>query len=475
MPLVIAAKEKNALRLAAVDGAAARLGLHQGQPLANARAMVPDLAVAEADDAADDALLVRLAEWCDRFTPLVAVEGKSGLVLDITGASHLFAGEAALLKRITSALRASGLAVQAAIAATALAAMALARHCAGRIVGEGQEREALSPLPIAALPLSPTIIHAFRRAGLKTLGQVASRKRVEITSRFGAATLALLDEAFGLEGKPISPRRPAPDFWQAHAFAEPVATHDIIRATVLALAQSLCALLEKNGMGARHVEAAFFRSDGAVRRIAVETARPTCEALIIDRLFHERLEAVADPLDPGFGFDLIRLCALRVEPVRQVAQALDADQQQHQDIAFLVDRLAARFGRTRILRLAPRDTHIPEAAWQDVPAQNGEDVSLTWPVLRVAGVAPRRPLRLLVRPEPVDVQEPPLRFSWRKASHLIIRWEGPERIAMEWWRAPLPLPARDYYRAEDEQGRRFWLYCDPARAPPQWFMHGIFA
>ena len=80
----------------ALDEAAERLGLYIGQPLANARAMCPDLKVFDADVVADAKTLSDVADWCDRFTPLVALDPPHGLFLDITGCAHLFGGEAAL-------------------------------------------------------------------------------------------------------------------------------------------------------------------------------------------------------------------------------------------------------------------------------------------------------------------------------------------------------------------------------------------
>ena len=89
---------------------------------------------------------------------------------------------------------------------------------------------------------------------------------------------------------------------------------------------------------------------------------------------------------------------------------------------------------------------------------------------------PRRPLRLFTRPEPVTLLttiEGSQHLRWRKVQHAVTHCEGPERIAMEWWRHEMPQPARDYFRLEDGEGRRYWLY--RAGVPPQWFLHGVFA
>jgi protein ImuB len=474
---VIAEKAQNALRLSAVDKFARSLGLYVGQPLANARAMVPELEVVPANPKADAALLSQLADWCDRFTPVVALAAPDGLILDIAGAVHFFGDEADLLAHICDELLQRKLSVQAAIAGTALAAHALARHRAGLIVPEGREAEAVSPLPIEALQLDAVTTHAFRRAGLKTIGQAASRKRSEIVARFGASTLAVMDEALGLgSGRPINPRKPAPDYWETQGFAEPVVTETVIRAALQEIAQQLCAVMVQEGVGARRLEASFFRADGAIRSIAVESGAPVRHVGVIDRLFHERLAALADPLDPGFGFDLIRLAASRVEKMQAAVIALEEDAQAEAEIAFLVDRLAARFGREQVLRFQPQNTHEPERTWAATPAQEPAISTSTWQIIREDAEAPRRPLRLFTPPEPVTVEEAPPRLLWRKAARGLTRWEGPERLASPWWRLQGPEPnTRDYFRAEDDTGRRYWLFRDLSREPPQWFLHGMFA
>ena len=471
-PLVVVVRVDNTLRLSAVDRKASSLGLAIGQPLANARAMLPALEVVAADEPSDLQLLTRIADWCDRFTPLVALDGPRGLLLDVTGAIHLFGGEQAMLDRIRHGLHAQGFAVQGAIAGTAAAARAFARYRNGSVVAPGEESAAIAPLPIAALNLDPAVIQAFRRAGLKTVGQVAGRKRAEIAVRFGAATVFTLDEALGRARKPISPRLPLPAYWKEQNFAEPLVMEEPIRAALKSLATALSHVLERHGEGARRLEAVFFRVDGMVRRIVIEMSEPTREPTIIDRLFREKLAMLADPLDPGFGFDFIRLSAIRVERTDSEAADLHIGTNEGKEIGFLVDRLTARFGSHRVLAFRPNDTHIPEAAWTVEPAQYAQASKFSWEKIRRAGDAPRRPLRLFGRPETADFPASS-HFCWRRAQRAVTRCEGPERIAMEWWRHRTPQPARDYFRIEDDEGRRYWLY--RGGEPPQWFLHGVFA
>jgi protein ImuB len=482
-PLVVVAKEKNALRLSALDRKATAQGLTIGQPLANARAVLPALKVMAANDGADRKLLERIADWCDRFTPFVALDPPRALLLDVTGATHLFGGEKALLDRILGTLRKQGFAVRGALAGTAMAARACARYCDGLVVAPGREMEIAAPLPVEALFLDPVTTHAFRRAGLKTIGQVAYRDRRELTARFGSAMVFTLETALGKTERPISPRIPLADYSAERNFAEPVATEAVIRATLVSLAETLAEALEQRGEGARRLEAAFFRADGAVTRIAVETGAPTREPAIIERLFREKLDALADPLDPGFGFDLIRLSASRTQRCETALADFNADLNAEREIRFLVDRLSARFGPHRILAFQPNDTHIPEAAGLALPAQGARGTKSTWEVRR-KGEMPHRPLRLLAKPEEIDAiaavpAAAPRRFRWRRAWRDVALAEGPERIAMEWWRHVVAQPTRDYFRVEDTNGNRFWLYRDGLYARetgnPRWYLHGVFA
>jgi protein ImuB len=491
-PCIVVAKQNNALVISALDDAAARLGLAVGLPLANARAVCPDIDVFDADETADAKTLNGIADWCDRYTPLVAFDPPHGLLLDITGCAHLFGGEAALMNALCGALTRQGFVVSAAIAGTPACARALTRHAHGWIVAPGEELEAVAPLPVFALGADDAITRGLRRAGLKTIGDVAARGRHEIAARFGTAFIAVLEQALGQGDAPINPRKPLPDFIVEKRFAEPIATDGVIAMTLASLARTLISAMEKQGKGARRLEASFFRTDGAVRVIAVEAGRPVTRGEIVDRLFHERLDALADPLDPGFGFDLVRLSAVRTESMVQEQRDLDTHVQNNDEVAALIDRIAARIGSHRVVVHLPQDSHIPERAVLSLLAQHHLTAAATdsWPA-RTEGEPPLRPLRMFERPEPIEVamaevpDKPPRRFTWRRATHTVVRAEGPERVAMEWWRTQEAMPTRDYFRVEDETGLRFWLYRDGlydevadesgAAVPPRWFVHGLFA
>ena len=479
-PLALVEKTGNALRLAAPDRAALALGLTRGLTLADARARVPDLQVVEMDTAADRRLLERLADFCDRYTPLVALDLPHGLVLDITGCAHLFEGEAGLREGLMDRLEAAGIETRATVAGTPQAARALARFGNAMIVPLGSEAHAVDGLPVAALGIDRESVVALTRAGLKTVGDLAMRPRSALAARFGAELTARLARTLGEEDIRISPRRPLPACLVERRFAEPVPW---VEEALESLSAEVGRLLEARGEGGRAFEASFFRTDGKVLRLGLETGRPTRDPKSLMRLFRERLDSLSDPLDAGFGFDLIRLSVMRTEGVAPAQASLDGRHVEEEEVAELVDRLGVRFGPEAVIRFVPVDTHIPERAAHAVPAAELVGKAGAWPAPDPVS-PPLRPIHLLDPPQPIEAlaevpDGPPLRFRWRRVLHEIARAEGPERIAPEWWRHDrCDGLTRDYYRLEDVSGRRFWVFREglfSEHFAPRWFMHGMFA
>jgi protein ImuB len=462
--LVIAAPVKSALRLSAVNDAAAALGLRVGMPLADARAMYPKLTVADADERADFALLEAITDWCDRYTPLVGLDLPDGLTLDISGCAHLFGGEAALANDLLRRLSAQGLQARVAMADTVACAWGVARFGKETIVSPGETLNAIKPLPLAALRLPAEIIEALSQVGLKRIADVLDRPRAPLAARFGARFVRRIDQALGREDEPIAPRLPIPAAITEQRFAEPIALERDVLGTIEKLAGKLGALLERRGEGARLLQAALFRTDGKVFRIEVGLSEPLREPARIRHLFADRLGVIGDTLDPGFGYDMLRLAALVTER-SEPAQTGLAQPDHAAELAHLINRLGARFGLRRVTRFVARDTHIPEFA---VAAVGTASVATALPSKRWKGeqdsLAPTRPIRLFAKPEPIEAiaqvpDGPPAQFTWRQVRHVVVRAEGPERIAMEWWRDEAgDVLMRDYFRVESREGLRVWIF-----------------
>ncbi len=483
--LIVVDKLANALRLTAVDERAAKAGLHTGMALTDARAQFEHLDIAFASPRKDKVLLDRLADWCDRYTPLVALDEPHGLLLDMTGCIHLFGDEPSLVKDVHRRLHQHGMIVRSALASNAAAAKALAKHSHGGIVSGQDQQRRLYGLPLVSLDIEENHLVGLKRAGLRSVGDVDVLPRGALTARFGTRLVEHLDAMFGRQSEPISPRRIIPVCMAERRLAEPLIAMESVELVLQSLASELFLHLQQRVEGAREVEASFFRADGNVRRISVQTGRPVTETKTLFRLLKERLSMLSDPLDAGYGFDLIRLSAVQVERSQAIQKSLDNRAQETEEINTLIDRLSIRLGNARVLRPVAVDTHIPERAVSLEPAaRTKHDYSLEWASEHYPGNPPGRPIRLFEPPERIDAtfeipDAAPAQFVWRRVRHTIVMAEGPERIAPEWWREHAGALTRDYYRLEDSTGKRFWVFREGlherGNPNPRWYLHGLFA
>lgn len=495
-PLVVTEKIKGALRLTAVDPRALKLGLTQGLTLADARARITNLVVAECDPQDDQCFIAHLADLCDRFTPSVALDSPDGLILDITGCAHLFDGEAQLRNRIVSRLNRFDLNVRASIGGTPDAARAMARFSKVEIAPPGNDEALVKPLPVRALAgLDREAVVALSRAGLKTVGDLSERPPQVLAARFGQGLVTCLMRTLGREDARVTPLRPLPSVVVERHFPEPFTQMDALESVLASLLDEAVLLMVERDEGGRVFEASLFRSDGAVRRLDVRTGRPSRDVTAILKLYHERLATLADPLDPGFGFDAIRLAVPVIESLSSTQPHLDGHHRdeaarENEAVGNLIDQLIVRFGRDRVLRFEARDTHDADhdarlVSAADAVAMQSHTTSLQicWRALET-GEPPLRPLHLFKNPQPIEAlaevpDGPPMRFRWRRVLHDVTRAEGPERIEKEWWRTSSDVEARDYYRVEDANGCRFWIFRQglygQGNTRPCWFLHGVFA
>jgi protein ImuB len=454
LPVVLTVEGTHGLVLHAATRAAAALGARAGARLTDARALEPSLIAVPADPQGDQALVRRLARWAQRWSPLVEVEGADGLRLDITGVAHLFGGEEALAKDVRDRFAATGLTARVAIAPTAAAAWALAHH-SPCICSAEQIEAKLSPLPVFALRLEPETVRTLERLGLKTIGALAALPRLALARRFRGAenVVDALDRAFGRKPEPLT-AAPAETMPRATLRLEEPATH--LEAAPQALERLIPRLvrqLEERHLGARRLSLAGFRVDGSTAVASVATAIPSREPKHLQRLLADKSAA----LDPGFGFDAFALVADWTEALGAAQQSLVEEADGTSDLARLVDRLSVKLGPGRVRRPQAHESHVPERAsgWGEALSHAGGMAS--------TAAGHRRPQRLLDRPEAIAVvyatpQGLPRRFIWRRSVHDIARVEGPERIAPEWWRERSTARLRDYYRVEDQAGRRYWIF-----------------
>lgn len=494
-PLAAVAGERGRLILTAVNRAAEAAGVRPAMSLADARAIEPALTVFDAEPESDVRLLARIAAWCTRCTPWTAPDGADGVVLDVTGCAHLFGGEDRMLAGLTARLAAQGFESRAALADTPAAAWAVARFGARAraIVPPGRQRESLDSLPAAALRLPPAAVEGLAAVGLRRIGDLHAMPRAALAARFGTEAARRLDQALGRLDEPVSPRLPVPPHGARLAFAEPIATAESIARAVRHLLDELCAGLEAAQAGARRLLLEAHRTDRRLedppQTLTIGTSRPVRDPGALMRLFAQKLERI----EPGPGIEAMGLSATETEPLGAVQMGMDGDGGGDvPELGELVDRLGNRLGERAVLRLVPRPSWLPERSVAPAPALTPANDPPRSTVLWPRDLWPRdlwpcdrpRPVRLLALPEPIEVvapvpDDPPVMFRWRGTAHRVRFADGPERIEAEWWRRggkPGGDP-RDYYRVEDAEGRRFWVYrrgLYRPDAPAPWFLHGFF-
>ena len=495
-PLVTVQRSANRVEIAAASPAAATLGITAGMALTQARASIPSLDVRDADPAGDRADLTRLAEaLARRWSPHVAISDADGLMLDLTGVAHLHGGEERMARHLVRLLARLGFSARIAIADTAGTAWALARYGGGdRIVPPTAHRAALVPLPVAALRLDGDALELLERFGIATIGELLAMPRAPLVRRFGAAIVRRLDQATGAIAEPLIPILPAQSISVERRFAEPIATAEAITHWLEGLTRDLATELARAGLGARALLFVAGRVDHQAQVLRIGFARATRDARHIQRLIARRIEEI----DPGYGIEALTLHVRRAEPLG--AQALGAALAEDigPDLAPLVEALANRIGHARLWRQRPVESDVPERAVAAIPPLDppaGDDLRLRLDDVRRLDQRPPdhpwhprwpRPARLLARPEPLDhviaelPDQPPRRFTWRGERHQVVRGDGPERITGEWWRRGAERDAvRDYFRVEDEEGRRFWLFrrgdgVQPETGDLSWYIHGTF-
>lgn len=485
--LALVESGSHGMRITAVNTKAAADGVRVGQAFADARAALPVLASRPAEPHCDRVALLKLARWCGRYGPNRNVDGPDGIWIDITGVAHLYGGEERLLEDLSSRLTAFGLTARVGLADTLGAAHALARFAAPPALALPGETEAsLAPLPVEALRLTPETVLLLKRLGLRRIGQLYRLPRAALQRRFRSsetaeAVLARLDQALGSKSEPCRPLAEPPALFVQRSWPDPLISAEALEAETVQLATELCGLLDARGLGARRICLSLYRADGTVADVSAGMSVPCREPEHLMALLKEKLGG----LDAGFGVDVLVLAAERVERkgAHQVALGPRFDGAARTDPALLVDRLTNRLGSARVSRLNARASHIPERAEVRTPALS--ERSHKQEVASPARSVPPRPPFLLTNPEPIrviaDIPEgPPARFTWRRVEHRVVRAQGPERLAPEWWReiAAEKSRTRDYYHIEDEAGAGYWVFREgfynSDDVPPRWFVHGLF-
>jgi protein ImuB len=417
-------------------------------------------------------LLVALAEWCIRYTPVVAVDAPCGLLLDATGCTHLWGGDEKYIEAIHGRLQQLGYNTGIALADTIGAAWAASRFMAQpTVIPCGRQGEALLLLPPSALRLEAEIIERCQKLGLYHIKDFIKMPRSVLRRRFGEAFIKRLNQAMGFEEEFIQPVCPVEIYRERLPCLEPILTATGIQIALQRLLDALCLRLRQQEKGLRTAIFTCYRLDGKIEKLEIGTNRPSHNEKHLFKLFEIKLPEI----EPAMGIELFTLEAQKQEDVSPLQQQFWANDAGLDDnvLSELLDRIGGKIGGNNIHRYLPDEHYWPERSYK-LATSLLEQPATTWQ----AGKP--RPLQLLPVPERIEVSAPipdypPMLFRYKGEVHKIAKADGPERIEQEWWIED--GEHRDYYCVEDEKGRRYWLFRlghYTADKSHQWYLHGFF-
>ena len=470
IPFVLAAPERGRMVVQSACPTAQAKGINAGMVVADCRSILPTLKVLGDKPEQKEKLLTSFAEWCIRYTPIAAIDLPDGLILDVSGCTHLWGGEHGYLKEIISKLSGFGYNVRVSIADTIGTAWANARF--GKktaIIESGEQMEALLYLPPAALRLEPGTLARMEKLGLYEIQSFITMPRTALRRRFGQELLTRLDQALGAQIEPIEPVCPVEPYQERLPAMEGIRTAKGIEIALRKLLETLCTRLLQEGKGLRKSIFKGFRADGITEQIEIGTNKPSRNVEHLFKLFELNISTMT----PGLGFELFILEAPIVEDVSIEQNVLwHTLSKSNDELGELLDRVAAKVGSNTIHRYLPDEHYWPERSIK-LAASFQEKATVAWRNIQ-------RPIRLLAKPETIEVSVPmpdypPMLFIYKGQIHNVRKADGPERIEIEWW-----LDSglhRDYYSVEDEQGARYWLFRlgHYGTNEPKWFIHGFFA
>jgi protein ImuB len=454
---------------------AQRLGVYSGQPLAEAKALLPRALFLPADLAGDRTALCQLALDFQRFSPFVGLEEGAypeSLLSDVTGCTHLWNGEERFLRSVRNYWRKRGYQIQLSLAGSLGAAWALAHSMTSSLVPAGDEEVTLSPLPVTALRLPPTALEPLEALGLVTIGDVLRLPRETLASRFGVILPDRLDQVLGRLAETFVCEQLKEPMTSVREWEVPIEDVFVLGLACREMLRDLLSLAERHGMGIQELEGKLQTESGPLT-IEIKLVEPTRDVGHLAQLIELQLERQTW----SGGIIAVRWDALRLGRLEQAQGSLfheDSETKTSRSFNTLVERLSSRLEANAVLRVEFVADSQPEHVVRLVPWTKTKPPD-TDGFMPLPEQSRGRPCRLFGSPVPIEVASivpdgPPIRMVWKRDDCRVVRSWGPERIATGWWRA-VDIE-RDYYRAEWEDGTQVWVYRDQRNG--RWFLHGFF-
>jgi len=367
----------HAAHIVAATKRARKKGVRPGQSLAQARAIFPKLIArgrdAECERAAQEALL----DVAATFSPRVEDAGYGVAYLDVTGMEKHWVGggdapapaeaspggvdsrgktaqtevsvphdwQEALGRAAIAAVQRIGMPVRAGIAASKLAARVAAElPQSPTVVPEGEEAAFLAPLPLTRLAPQMEAWTTLERWGIDSIGALARLPESEIASRLGELGRELHWAARGVDPRPLTPRRPPPEFREGMDLEWPLVALEPFLFVANAALDRLMTRLEVQGFACRRIELTLTLEPDGYHVRSIDLPAPTRDTKTILTLLRLDLEQ-SSPGAPVRGFAIV---AFPDRPRRAQLSLFGPAALSPERLATTIARLAAMIGEERI-------------------------------------------------------------------------------------------------------------------------------
>jgi protein ImuB len=434
--------------LAAVNPAATRMGLHAGQALASAHALVSEFATLEYDIAEVARSRDLLAAWAYRYSSQVTTTFADAVALEVGASLRLFGPWPRFERQLREDLVALGFSHRIAVAPNPRAAWVLAgTQDAIALMQPSALPVALARIPVAHARLDAKTAQALHAMGLRRLGQLFAAPRASLAQRFGNGLLEHLDRLRGDAPDPVPLYRPPDRFDLRLELPYDVEHSQALLFPLRRMTADLGAFLAGRDGGVQRFVLHLEHEGHPDTEVVVGMLSAERDPSLLFELARGRLEQARIPAPVR----VLRLVAAELPPFVPAGRELfDERSSQAMPWTTLRERLRARLGDDAVHGLAPADDHRPEQAWRrtTLPVETKSKVD----------TAPR-PTWLLQRPIPLRGPMPRI-------------VAGPERVESGWWDGDV---RRDYYVVETGRGQRAWAYRGVGETDTPFMLHGWFA
>ncbi len=514
--------------------------------LVEASSLCEGLEHREAEPDKDDRALERLGRWLVRFSPIITPLPPDAIAIDVTGTEGIFGSQIKLLALVENAFDQLNIHAAFATAPTLGAAWAMAYsldrgyrliefaspfHTPAPERSEGGNRfsipsqastpsaatkaygirQAIEPLPLAALRIDAPALETLNHLGVQTIGQLLRLPRSTLPSRFGALLLKRIDQALGVLPEPLVALPHVEPIVAATEFDGKVESFESLEYAIARLLDDVLPELRRRACGARKIHLDFLRQGSPAVRKTIALSQPSRHRWLLMNLLRCTLET----LECDEGFIGLRLEVIGSEKVLEPQLSLFEQEEQigRSELTHLVERLRLRLGEQAVQGGELVESHAPESAARRVPldltakkpaqktkpprrvvrkallwyAADGQGVAAVSLANEPAIAAPRmleeraaepRPLRLFASPVEVrcivspstDEVGQPATVTLDGTVHRVVHAVGPERITGVWWEGR--DKTRDYYDVELPSGRRLWIF--QVQENRRWFWQGEF-